>query len=163
MKRTHLLLTIAALTIGLTACKKSGNNYPVVGKWQETKLRMYETDDFGALVYDTTFFHPFTSSDYISFINNGKCTISSDYYYYPTEDGHQIPPQKIPAQLSAFNYIAVGSKYVLTTQSNLINPGGFIIRDTVITLDAHTLLLHSISYGHSISAAAIVYDSYYSK
>ena len=162
MKNKYLLI-IGSLLLALAACKKSGNNYPVIGKWQETKLRIYETDGSGAYVYDTTFFHPFTGSDYIAFNNSGTCTTSSDYYYYPTEDGHRIPPQKIQPQLSAFNYIAVGSKYVLTTQSNLINPGGFIVRDTVMTLDAHTLLLHSISYGHSISAATVVYDSYYSK
>ena len=161
MKYKYHFWAVLMISIFITACQKSGNSYPVVGKWQETKLRMYAING-SVYVYDTTFYHPFTDSDFIAFKDNGTCTICNDYYYYSTKEGYSIPYQKIPAQFTTLNYIQAGSKYVLTTQGNFINPGGFTTTDTVMTPDAHTLLLHAVSYGPT-GGVASVYDSYYTK
>jgi hypothetical protein len=58
MKRTCLLLVIAGVLLGLAACKKDNKSVAVIGKWQETKLRIYSTDSTGAFLYDTTFLKP---------------------------------------------------------------------------------------------------------
>ena len=125
MKHKYLPLIITALMFTQVACKKDGNKYPIVGKWQETKLRLYAKDSAGAFLYDTTYFQPFTSADFIQFNNNNTCIIGTDYYYYANPHGQaQFPPQKIPAITSTMNYAEVGFKYVLTStsQSILFNP-----------------------------------------
>ena len=153
---------ITSLALGLAACKKESNKYPIVGKWQETKLRLYATDSTGAFLYDTAYFQPFTNSDFIRFNNNGKCIIGSDYYYYPNPPGEHVPPQKIPPNTSTMNYTLIGSKFVLSTQSTLVNPGGFDVRDTVSTTDPNTLLLHSVVYSHARGIKNIT-DAYFTK
>jgi hypothetical protein len=162
MKYTYLLLIIAGLVTGLVACNKGSNKSPVAGKWQETKLRLYATDSTGAFLYDTTYLQPFTGSDYIQFNNNGTCVISNDYYYYPNEAGEHVAPQKISPTSSTMNYTVVGSTYVLSQQSHLVNPGGFDVRDTISVINTNTLFLHSILYSHVPGVKAIS-DSYYTR
>jgi hypothetical protein len=146
-----------------SACKKDDKSVAVIGKWQETKLRIYATDSTGAFLYDTTFLQPFTSSDYIQLNNNNTCIIGADYYYYPNQpNGQEVPPQKITPVTSVFNYITIGSKFVLTPHSTLVNPGGFDVRDTVSTINSNTLLYHSVGYPH-IPGVKNVVDAYYSK
>jgi hypothetical protein len=162
MKRTYLLLIVAGVVLGMAACKKD-NKSVVIGKWQETKLRIYATDGTGAFLYDTTFLKPFTGSDYIQFNSNNTCIIGTDYYYYPNQpNGQEIPPQKITPVTSVMNYATLGSKFVLTPQSTLVNPGGFDVRDTVSTINSNTLLLHSILYAQVPGIKSIA-DAYYTK
>lgn len=162
MKYKYLPLIVACIATCLAACKKGNNTYAIVGKWQETKLRLYALDSTGAFLYDTTYLQPFTSADFIQFNNNRTCVLGSDYYYYPNQQGEQVPPQKIPANTSTMNYIPVGAKFVLTTQSTLVNPGGFDVRDTVTVIDPGTLLLHTILYSHQPGVKAIT-DAYFTK
>jgi hypothetical protein len=162
MRHKYLLLIIAGLTFSLVSCKKESNKYPVIGKWQETKLRLYSTDSTGAFLYDTTYLQPFTSADFIQFNNNGTVVIGTDHYYYPNAPGEHVPPQKITPITSAMNYTAVGSKFVLTSQSTLINPGGFDVRDTIYSINPNTLLFHSIIYSH-MPGVKFISDAYYTK
>jgi hypothetical protein len=162
MKTKYLpLLFIGLMIAGLVSCKK-GAQTPVVGKWTETKLRLYE-DNGNAVIYDTTYLQPFTNFDYIQFNNNNTCVTSTDHYYYPNTDGYPKNPQQIAPQSFSFNYTAVGSKYVLTPQTTLVNPGGFITADTVIVTGENTLMLRSVSYGHIVGPVKTVADSYYTK
>ncbi len=48
-----MFIAIAACWI---ACKKDNkSSVAIIGKWKETKLRIYATDSTGAFLYDTTF------------------------------------------------------------------------------------------------------------
>jgi hypothetical protein len=164
MRYRYLLLTIVIVVLGLAACKKDNkSSVAIIGKWQETKLRIYATDSTGAFLYDTTFLSPFTGSDYLQFNSNNTCIIGTDYYYYPNQtNGQQIPPQKITPVTSAMKYTALGSKFVLTQQSTLVNPGGFDVRDTVSAISSNTLLYHSVGYSH-VPGIKTMADAYYTK
>jgi hypothetical protein len=157
VKHKYLLLIITGLTIGLVACKKD-NKYPIVGKWQETKLRIYIKSYSGAISGDTTYLNPFTNLDYVQFNNNGTCVIASDHIYYP---GAASLPKIPTVYLSAetLNFTLVGSAYILTIQNTLSNPGGFTTTDTV-SVSNNTLLIHSVFDGH---IAYTVSDAYYTK
>jgi len=161
MNMKHLPLLLVVLITGLASCKK-GAQAPVLGKWNQTKLRLYELNGNVAL-YDTTYLQPFTSLDYIQFNDNSTVVTSTDHYYYPNTLGYPKDPQQIPAQSSIFDYTEVGAKYVLTPQTTVITPGGFITADTIIVTGANTLMLRSVSYGHSIGPIKSVADSYYTK
>jgi hypothetical protein len=161
MKNSCFLL-FSIIVLSFTACHKSGVNGPIEGKWQETKLRIYG-DSAGIIIYDTTYTKPFTSADYIQFNDNGTCAISSDHYYYPNTDNYPKIPQAIPATVDVWNYSTVGnSKYLLSYQSDFLNPGGFEIADTAEILSAHSLLLHVVSYSH-VPGYTQTTDSYYEK
>ena len=159
MKYKYLFI-IAILTISLTACKKDNgaSQYPIVGKWQQTKLRIFAQNSAGATIADTTYLQPFTRYDYAEFKNDGTCVIGTDHYYYPNNEGYPSNPQAIPPTRALWNYTVAGGNYVLSPQSNLVNPGGFVSTDTVST-NSNTLLLHSVFFGHDGSKT--VTDSYY--
>ena len=161
MKNNYLILLLI-ISAGLFSCKKEGTKTAVSGKWFENKLRIYATDSTGKFLYDTTFLQPFTASDYLQFNNNGTCVISTDYYYYPNQNGQQIPPQKITPAASLMNFTAVGTKFVLTSQSTLTNPGGFDIRDTVSTINAQTLVRHTVVNTH-VPGYTSYSDAYYTR
>ena len=145
MKIKYLTFLII-ISGGLFACKKESNKPGVIGKWQETKLRLYGTDSTGAFLYDTTYLAPFSASDYLQFNNNGTCTISEGHYYYPNELTYPRQPQTVIPITSIMNYTDVGQKFVLIPQRVLLTPGGFDVRDTVLKIDANTLLFHTVAY-----------------
>jgi hypothetical protein len=162
MKLPYMLLIIAALITGLSSCKK-GNNESITGKWQQTKLRLYEFDDNNVIAYDTTYLAPFTNLDYVQFNMNGTCNLSSDHYYYPNDkEGYPTTPQAIPQSVGTLKYTRTNNKYVLSSASNLINPGGFDIRDTV-SISGNMLLLRSTNYGHGGGHIYSISDSYYTR
>ena len=161
MKTKYLPLLFIILISALTSCKKEQSS-PVSGKWQETKLRIYEVDDTNAILFDTTYLRPFTSFDYLQFNNNNTVAIGTDHYYYLNSPGSPKAPQAITPVSSEMNYTAAGSGYVLTTQSMLVNPGGFDVRDTVTLQSANALLLRSVFYSH-LPGIKTITDSYYTK
>ncbi|HTE01552.1 MAG TPA: hypothetical protein VK668_19830 [Mucilaginibacter sp.] len=164
MKHRYLLLVIAIAATGLAACKKEnsgGSQYPIVGKWQQTKLRIHIQGTNGATLADTTYLQPFTSFDYAEFKSNGTCLVGTDHYYYPNWEGYPSTPQAIPPNVAAWNYTAAGANFVLSPQSNLTNPGGFVSTDTVSVTNPNILLLHSIFYSHS--GIVTTTDSYYTR
>jgi len=164
MKLPYTLLIIAAISIGFASCKKGNNSSNIVGKWQETRLTMYEFDDNNKIMYDTTYLAPFTNLDYAQFNVNGTCNLSSDHYYYPNdEEGYPTTPQAIPQSIGTLKYARAGAKYVLSSTSNLTNPGGFDIRDTVSLINGNTLLLRVSNYGHGGGHVYSISDSYYTR
>ena len=163
MKLPYALFIIAILIIGLASCKK-GNNTPITGKWQQSKLRLYEFADNNVISYDTTYLAPFTNLDYAQFNVNGTCDLSSDHYYYPNDkEGYPTTPQAIPQSIGTWKYTRVGTKYALSSTSDLINPGGFDIRDTVSLINGNTLLLRVSNYGHGGGHVYSISDSYYTR
>ena len=163
MRYSYLLLISAGLAIGLMSCKKgnNNNNYPVVGKWQQTELRTY-IDSLAIIVHDTTYYKPFTDSDYVQFKSNRTCTLVNDHYYYDNTLNYPKTPQKIPAIITNLNYTSVGAKYVLNPQIPIVNYGGFVNADTVTVLTGHTLLLHAVLYTR-LPRYTYVTDSYYQR
>jgi hypothetical protein len=161
MLNKYKTIIIAGLAISFMACKKANNDTPVIGRWQQNKLRLY-IDSGGIIIHDTTYLHPFTNSDYIQFNTNGTCTLSASHYYYPNLQGYPKTPQQITPNVSGFTYEATGAKYVLNTQSMLISPGGFVVGDTISMPAANTLLFRSVSYGH-IGNYETISDSYYTQ
>lgn len=160
MKYKYLI--IAVIVISFAACKKNtGNNYPIAGKWQQTKLRILIQSSTGETMADTTYLQPFTHFDYAEFKNDGTCVIGTDHYYYPNNEGYPATPQAIPPNKAIWNYKADGLNYVLSPQNNLVNPGGFTSADTVSAINAHTLLLHAVFYSHSGSVT--ITDAYYTR
>jgi len=162
MKANYILLFITGALI-IASCKKSNQGTPhPQGKWQETKLRLYG-DSSGIITYDTTYTRPFTSSDYISFQSNGTCIIGSDHYYYPNIEGYPKTPQSVPPTADTMKYTGLGtSAYLLNTESELTNPGGFVVADTIKVLSNNLIMLHSVFYSHDPGYSGTS-DSYYQK
>ncbi len=143
------IIVVISLVLGLAACKK-GSNYPIVGKWQQIKLRTYAQTFSGVIFNDTSILRSsFNSGNYAQFNNDGTCVIGLPYPpgYFNTEN---------------YNYVRAGSKYVLTippSPTAVIDPGGFITTDTA-SINATTLLIHKVFNNHQ---DYIVSDSYYTK
>jgi len=162
MKLKYTLLLIAALVTGLLSCKKGSNSAPIVGKWQETKIRMYELNN-ASIVYDTTYFHPFTSLDYVQFNADGTANFSSDHYYYPNQYGYPTTPQAIDQLIDTLTYTSTGNKYILNNTNQPLNYSGFILTDTAY-VTGNTLLIRFINYGISNNDGhQDVTDSYYTR
>lgn len=163
MRLPYTLFIIVILIIGLASCKKGNDASAITGKWQQTRLRLYEFDDNNVIAYDTTYLAPFTNLDYAQFNLNGTCNLSSDHYYYPNDnEGYPTKPQAIPQSVETLKYTRTGTKYVLSNTSNLANPGGFDIRDTV-SVSGNTLLISSTNYGHGGGHVYSISDSYYTR
>ncbi|MBS1520964.1 MAG: hypothetical protein JST50_08215 [Bacteroidetes bacterium] len=161
MKIKHFAFLIAISAV-LFACKKDSNKPNIIGKWQETKLRLYGTDSTGALLYDTTYLAPFTALDYIQFNKNDTCLVGSDHYFYPNKPGNTNQPQPLQAGIAVFTYTPVGSKFVLLPQ-NLPNINSWYnVGDTVSNISANTLLFRSVI--RSIAPGYKIYqDAYYTR
>lgn len=160
MKHRLPILIITTL-IAFTSCKKE-NKYPVVGTWQELKLRTYMQSYSGVISGDTTYAGPvFTRNDYAEFDNNGTCNIGSDRPFYPSNYPFTLGDlQQNPAAVVNFNYKPVGSNYVLTYPSTLVYPSGFITTDTASLTNYGALIIHSTFDNHQF---IIVSDAYYAK
>lgn len=161
MKIKNLPLILMIPLFGLASCKKERSS-PVLGKWQETKVRVYK-DSANVILYDTTYVRPFTNFDYIRFDADGICTIGFDHNYYLNSPGSPKTPQQIPPTSVNFSYAPLGTEYVLnsTNTNTPPNPGGFARADTV-SISANTLIVHFIFYSHAAGIESIT-DSYYTK
>ena len=156
MKAKYLLLFAAlALVTCLAACKK-GSNYPIVGKWQQVKLRTYIQSYSGAVSHDTTYLSSsFNNTNYAQFNNDGTCVIG--LYYSP---GSINPISEIAyPSIQNYNYAVYGSKYVMTIPTAPNAATGFFPSDTA-SVSANTLLIHSVIDNHQDYT---VLDSYYTK
>jgi len=152
MKFTPILVFIVLITL-LNACKK-GNDYPIVGKWQQVKLRMYNKSYSGVISNDTTFQRAsFDSLNYAQF-NNGGTAIIGLFYPYPMYDLNIafIATEK-------YNYVKAGSKYVMTLPTTTTYPSGFITTDTA-SVSGNMVLIHSTFDNHQFYAIS---DAYYTK
>jgi hypothetical protein len=168
MKPLYTLLILVSITVSVAACKKGSNtinNAPIAGKWQETKLRLYEFDDNNVIAHDTTYLSPFTNLDYVQFNSNGTCDLSSDHYYYPNDNsGYPTTPQPVKQSIGTLDYTSVGNnKYVLNSPPGPVNPGGFDIRDTATFIDKNTVLIRVSDYGHGGNHVYSITDSYYTR
>lgn len=165
MKLPYTLFIIVILIIGLASCKKGNDASAIIGKWQQTKLRLYEFDDNNVITHDTIYLAPFTKLDYVIFNSNGTCQLSSDHYYYPNNDtGYPTTPQAIPQSVGTLDYTHLGNnKYVLNSPPAPPNPGGFDIRDTASLISADTLLIRVSDYGHGGGHIYSISDSYYTR
>jgi hypothetical protein len=154
-----LLLTVFA------SCKKVQQAH-MTGTWQETKLVTYE-DSANVKLYDTTYTHPFTSFDFARFNADGTFDSGQDHYYYLNMPHQNNAVQQITPTVGSWDYTAIstptGTKYVLSLPPGPPNPGGFVFADTVTLVNANTLWLHAVSYGHSFLGISVVSDSYYTK
>ncbi len=153
MMKGRNMMVIIGLVLGLAACKK-GSNYPIVGKWQQTKLHMYNQSYSGVISNDTTFLSSsFDSTNYAQFNNNGTCVIGL-FYPYKCLNCYvaYIATEK-------YNYVRAGSKYVMTIPTTLTNPGGFGTADTA-SVNGNILLIHSVFDGH---INYTISDAYYTK
>lgn len=164
MKHKYLILILVGLAIGFAGCKKlsdSGNpRLPVSGKWQETKLRVY-LDSLGTIKDDTTYLaSTFSNLDYAQFNDDSTCVISTSHLYYPAMGLFNKNTEYISK--ITFNFTPVGSKIILNIQINVINPGGFITRDTVSDYSSNTMMIHSVFY-QSIPANKTISDAYYTR
>jgi hypothetical protein len=161
MKLKFTLILLAAIVVGFVSCKKNDSALPLGGKWQETKLRLYELDSSNRILHDTTFLAPFTNLDYVQFNADGTITTSSDHYYYPNDSGYLISSQAIPQSIGTLNYTSAGpNTYVLSSTSTLNSPGEFYVTDTAF-VTGNTLRIHVINYGHSSVGYKNITDSYY--
>jgi len=148
------ILLLTGLVIALAACKK-GNDYPIVGKWQQVKLRLYNQSYSGVISNDTTYQRSsFDSSNYAQFNNGGTCIIG---LFYPTgmyylESFAYIPTQK-------YNYARAGNKYVLTIPTMVTNPGGFGTADTA-SVSGNTVLIRSTFDNHQFY---YITEAYYTR
>lgn len=163
MKLRYALLLVTLLAIGLISCKKGNSSSPIIGKWRETKLRLYEVDS-SKTIYDTTYLAPFTSQDYVQFTSNGTCYFSSDHYFYPNHLGYPTTPQAIPQSIDTIAYSSAGDgKYVIFTPNQPVNFSGFVMTDTAF-VTGNTMRIQFINYGISQTGYhGAVSDSYYER
>src|SRR6185312_9612459 len=163
MKNIYAILLLTCLIFTLNACKKDSGS-PILGKWQETKIRIYTKDASGVILNDTTYSGAtFTSLDYVQFLSNVTCINSSDYEYYPSGEGFPKTPEHYVSG-GTLNYSLIEPRqYLLSAEGNLINPGGFVTTDTARLIDAHNLTIHFTNYGHSTTGQSVIYDSYYTR
>jgi len=155
----HLPILLIILTATLASCKKEPQG-ALSGKWQETKLVLYQ-DSANVVLYDTTYLQPFTNYDYIQFNSNSTCTIGNDHYYYVNSPGSPKVPQAFTPVSSTSNYSAYGTVYIVNTTGGIANPGGFVSADT-LSVSGNTILLHSVFYAHVPGFVSIT-DSYYTR
>ena len=170
MKTIYLTLLLPAfLTVAFVSCKKGDSQNAIMpppsGKWQETRLELYE-DSAGVHLYDTIYTKPFTSYDFAEFETNGTFVTGADHYYYLNIPHQDDSTQLITPVTGSRSFIAIsspsGTKYVINDIPLLLNPGGFVTTDTASLLNSNTLLLHSVFYGHG-SGPITISNSYYSK
>jgi len=165
MKTKYLPLLLILFFSAFTSCKKV-QQAPIAGTWLETRLETYE-DSANVKLYDTTYLRPFTSFDFVRFNGDGTFDSGQDHYYYLNMPHQNDAVQQITPTVGTWDYTAIstsaGTKYVLSLPPGPPNPGGFVFADTVTLVNANTLWLHAVSYGHSIGTIFVVSDSYYTK
>lgn len=159
MKHKYPLLIITCLALCFTACKKD-KNYPIAGKWQETKLRVYTQNSNGAILTDTTYLaSTFSNLDYVQFNNNGTGVIGSSGWYYEMPQN-----QVLVANTQTFSFAPVGSRFALTLHlQNNSNMSESSVADTLSDYSANTLTIHSVYYFENPSVPKTMSDAYYSK
>lgn len=135
-------------------------SYPIEGKWQMTKLVVYLLDTNNVKHYDTTYYNPITTEDYVRFNNDGTCVTSIDHYYYLNEPGFTTPTPIEPL-LSSYYYKLSGTDFALTPQINAQGPGGGTSSQVASTPAPNILLIHGEARG--VGPNLFVSDSYYSK
>ncbi|HVW12861.1 MAG TPA: hypothetical protein VHB54_03515 [Mucilaginibacter sp.] len=155
MNRKLLYAIFIGILWVIMSCKKE-NRYPIVGKWQQVKLRTYTQSYSGVISSDTTYqASSFKSSNYAQFNNDGTCIIGIFYppgTYYTINSLAYISTEK-------YDYVPSGTKYVMTQPTTVIYPSGFITTDTA-SISGNTLLIHNVFNSH---ANLQVSDSYYSR
>jgi hypothetical protein len=163
MKLYYTSVFIIALAISFASCKKASTNALVIGKWHETKLRLYEVDS-SKTIYDTTYLAPFTNLDYVQFTSNGTCYFSADHYFYPNHLGYPTTPQAIPQSIDTIAYNNAGDgKYIIFTPNQPVNFSGFVMTDTAF-VTGNTMRIQVINYGISkTSGYESITDSYYER
>lgn len=165
MEKKFLYPAAILLIMAVISCRKNeGTINPGNGKWQETKLTMFQINGSGSKQFETIFTQPFTSADFAEFSDSSTFNLGEDHYYYMNTTGQQPNlTQEIAPVVGIWHYTALGNnKYVLNTDSYNLNPGGFEIADTVTIINSHTLWLHVVGYS-STSANKNISDSYYSR
>jgi len=159
MKEKYALLVIVYVIISFTACKKD-KNYPIAGKWQETKLRVYTQNSSGVILSDTTYLGSnFSDLDYIQFNNNGTGVIGSSGWYYEMPQN-----QVLVANAQTFSFAPIGSRFALTLHlQNNSNMSESSVADTLSNYSANMLTIHSVYYFENPSVPKTMSDAYYSK
>jgi hypothetical protein len=166
MKHKYTLLFVTCLIFTLTACKKE-NNYPVIGKWQETKIRVYVTGPTGTITSDTTYSgQTFTNLDYIQFYSDGTAAESEDHEYFPTGPPYlKIPPDYLST--SSYNYTSSASGYTLTPNYANVEmqsgPPGASQTITATVPNSNSLRIHMVDTFIAPTVSTVVYDAYYTK
>ncbi|MBS1503201.1 MAG: hypothetical protein JST32_14125 [Bacteroidetes bacterium] len=155
MNRKCLSIVVTCLLGILFSCQKE-NKYPIVGKWQQVKLRTYTQSYSGAISNDTTYqASSFKSGNYAQFNNDGTCVIG---IFYPPGTYYTINSLAY-VSTETYNYVPSGTRYVMTQPTTVIYPSGFITTDTA-SISGNILLIHNVFNSH---ANLQVSDSYYSR
>ena len=159
-------MVFTGLVIMLTACKKS-NKSSIIGKWQETKIRVYMTGPTGAIVSDTTYTgQTFTNLDYTQFNSTGTVVMSTDHIYFPVgPEFLKVPPYYLSAE--TLNYTSSGSNYILLpiakgSNNNNELPGASQAITATVS-GPNNLLIHMVDYFTIPAVSTMVYDSYYTR
>jgi len=142
LKKMKYLMFIVLAT-AFVSCKKDQQG-SILGKWQLTKLELYQ-ENANLVLYDTTYLHPFTGNDYIQFNSDGTCIGVTDHNYYVNAPGNPKVPQAISPFTATWDYTASGSVYILTQTPAFINFGFLATADTV-SINGNTLLQHVVTY-----------------
>ncbi|SHM50303.1 hypothetical protein [Mucilaginibacter sp. OK098] len=150
MKKLLPIILIGSFIAFLDACKKDNNNSQsakIVGKWQETKLNIHESNGT-AVDRDTTFpGNSFTTSDYIKFNTDKTAAVSQSGIYTITGKGHAVSEGTI--DVSLINYTYEVSDSTLTLMPVLRHPtngSGGNGMESIVQLDATHLVLRTYYY-----------------
>lgn len=154
MKVKHLTSSLILLLFCLASCKKE-NQYSIIGKWQQIKLRAYMQSHSGVVSNDSTYLRSsFNGDNYVQFNNDGTCIIG---LYYPP---NIYDPRDAVVRVSTlqYNYVPAGTKYVLTIPS-ADNKSGIGSGDTA-SINSNIVVIHSV---FETNNNYIISDSYYSR
>ena len=158
MNTKHLPLFFILSVIFFAACKKESS--PIVGKWQEVKMRTYNQDlSTGAISGDTTYqAATFGVYDYAQFNNDGICVISETGFI-----GTAAQVVKVQ-DLQDYTYTKAGSGFVLVSTANPSAISGEMTGHNVSSVSSNTLIIHSVTgYLNPSVAYKTISDSYYTK
>jgi len=147
--KKHYLLIILCIVAALAACKKN-NTTPantIVGKWQESKLTIHESNGT-AVDHDTTFTgNSFTASDYVQFNSDKTAAISQSGIYTITGKGQATNGGTIDVSLISYTYaISDATLTLMPALRHPTNGSGGNGMESIVQLDATHLVLRTNYY-----------------
>lgn len=147
--KKYYLLAILSTVVAFTACKKN-NTKPantIVGKWQESKLIIHESNGT-AVDHDTAYAgNSFTVSDYVQFNSDKTAAVSQSGIYTITGKGQATSGGTTDVSLISYTYaISDSTLTLMPVLRHPTNGSGGNGMESIVQLDATHLVLRTNYY-----------------
>jgi len=160
MKNDYTIIFLMVdLILTIVACKKE-QTLSIIGKWQQTKVRVYQVDYKGLILDDTTYSgQTFTNQDFVQFNSDGTCLIATSHYYYPAGQGFPKTPDVYQDTIK-WNFTGTWPKYGI---EDTIDLGGPSPTDTATASSPNNLVLHNVYPMYRFAGPKTIFDAYYTR